>query len=65
LLECLYSPSSLSFQVTNGSPTEMFMSSKWKLLEDGAEGACQTVLGGSAHLSLTGSEEQPLYIAGK
>jgi len=65
LLDCIYAPGGLSFQVTNDSPTEMLMSGKWKLLEDGAEGACPTVLGGSAHLSLTGSEELPFYIAGK
>jgi len=64
VLFCVYEPSNLGFAVTNGSPTEMLMSSKWKLLEDGAEGACPAVLGGSAHISLTASEGQPFYIAG-
>jgi ABC-type phosphate transport system substrate-binding protein len=65
VLFCVYEPSSLGFTVTNRSPTEMLMSSKWKLLEDGAEGACPTTLGGSAHISLTASEGQPFYIAGQ
>jgi len=65
VLFCIYESGGLGFSVTNGSPTEMVMSSKWKLLEDGAEGACPTVLGGSAHLSLTRDEGQPFYIAGK
>jgi ABC-type phosphate transport system substrate-binding protein len=64
VLFCVYEPSSLGFAVTNGSPTEMLMSSKWKLLEDGAEGSCPTLLGGSAHIALTASEGQPFYIAG-
>lgn len=65
VLFCVYEPGTLDFQVSNGSPTGMVMSSKWKLLEDGAEGACPTVLGGSAHISLTASEGQPFYIAGQ
>lgn len=65
LLECLYEPSGLTFQVTNGSPTEMFMSGKWILLEELPKGVCPTVLASSAHVSLTASEGQPLYIAGK
>lgn len=65
LLDCTYAPESLDFQVTNGSPTEMFMSGKWKLLEGSPKGVCPAVLSASAHLGLTGSEEQPLYIAGK
>lgn len=63
---CIYAPGSLNSTIANGSPTEMFMSGKWKLLEDSAEGACPTVLTSSSHLSLTRtSEELPLYIAGK
>jgi ABC-type phosphate transport system substrate-binding protein len=65
VLFCVYERSSLGFSVFNGSPTEMVMSSKWKLLEDGAEGGCPTALGGSAHLSLTADEGQPFYIAGQ
>lgn len=64
VLFCVYEPGSLDFSVTNGSPTEMLMASKWKLLEDGAEGGCPTVLGGSAHIALTAGEGQPFYIAG-
>jgi ABC-type phosphate transport system substrate-binding protein len=64
-LVCVYAPSGLSFQVSNGSPTEMVMSGKWELLEESPEGVCPTVLASSAQLSLRGSEEQPLYIAGK
>ena len=64
-LDCIYVPGGISFQVTNGSPTEMFMAGKWKLLEGSPKGVCPTVLGASVHLSLRGSEEQPLYIAGK
>ncbi len=63
---CLYAPGSLSSAVTNGSPTEMLMTGKWKLLEDSAEGACPTILVSSSHLSLTRtSKELPLYIAGE
>ncbi|HEU4738487.1 MAG TPA: substrate-binding domain-containing protein [Solirubrobacterales bacterium] len=65
LLDCIYEPESLDFQVTNGSPTEMVMSGKWNLLEGSPKGECPAVLSASAHLGLTGSEEQPLYIAGK
>jgi ABC-type phosphate transport system substrate-binding protein len=65
-LVCVYAPSGLSFGVTNGSPTEMVMSGKWKLLEETPKGVCPTVLAGSAHISLTRtSEELPLYLAGK
>jgi ABC-type phosphate transport system substrate-binding protein len=64
-LFCVYSPSGLSFQVTNGSPTEMFMSGKWKLLEGSPAEVCPTVLASSAHISLAASEGQPFYIAGK
>jgi hypothetical protein len=63
---CIYAPSALNSTITNGSPTEMFMSGKWKLLEDSAKGACPTVLASSSHLSMTRtSEELPLYIGGK
>lgn len=64
-LVCIYAPGGLSFQVTNGSPTEMGMSGKWKLLEGSPEGVCPAALGSSAHLSLHGGIEQPIYIAGK
>ncbi len=63
---CLYVPGALNSTITNGSPTEMFMSGKWKLLEDSAKGACPTALVSSSQLSMTRtSEELPLYIAGK
>jgi len=65
LLDCLYVPGGLSFQVTNGSPTEMFMSGKWKLLEGSPKEVCPAVLGGSAQLSLRGSGDLPFYIAGQ
>lgn len=64
-LFCVYAPGGFSFQVINGSPTEMWMSGKWKLIEESPKGVCPTVLAGSAQLSLTGGEETPLYIAGK
>ncbi len=63
---CIYAPGALKNTITNGSPTEMLMSGKWKLLEDSAKGACPTTLASSSHLSMTRtSEELPLYIAGK
>jgi ABC-type phosphate transport system substrate-binding protein len=65
LLDCIYAPEGLDFQVTNDSPTEMLMSGKWKLLEGSPKGVCPAVLGASAPLGLRGSEEQSLYIAGK
>lgn len=64
-LFCDYVPSGLSFQVTNGSPTEMLMSGQWKILEETPKGVCPTVLAGSARIGLVGSEETPFYIAGK
>lgn len=64
-LTCIYAPGAVSFQVTNGSPTEMLMSGEWKLIEESPKGVCPVVLGASAHISLRGSGEQPLYIAGK
>ena len=66
LLECLYEPGSLSSQVTNGSPTEMFLTGKWELVEGSPKGVCPTALAGSAHISLTRtSEGLPIYLAGK
>jgi ABC-type phosphate transport system substrate-binding protein len=65
-LVCVYAPNGLSFQVDNGSPTEMLMSGKWKLLEESPKGVCPTVLAGSADLSIGRTSEQlPLYVAGK
>jgi len=65
-LGCIYVPGTLGFQVTNGSPTEMFMTGKWKLLEESPkEGICPTGLTSDAFLSLRGSEESPFYIAGQ
>ena len=64
-LTCVYAPGALSFQVTNGSPTEMLMSGKWELLEGSPKGTCPTALSGTAHISLRGSKEQPLFLAGK
>lgn len=66
LLECVYSPVSLNSQVTNGGPTEMFLTGKWKLLEGAPKEACPTTLAGSAHIGLTRtSEGLPIYLAGK
>jgi ABC-type phosphate transport system substrate-binding protein len=65
-LGCIYLPGALGFQVTNGSPTEMFMTGKWKLLEESPKkGICPTSLTSTAFLSLRGSGELPFYIAGK
>jgi ABC-type phosphate transport system substrate-binding protein len=61
---CIYAPGALNNTVTNGSPTEMLMLGKWKLLEDSAEGACPTALASSSNLSMT-RKGLPLYIAGK
>jgi hypothetical protein len=41
------------------------MSGEWKLIEGSPKETCPTTLAGSAHISLRGSGEQPLYIAGK
>lgn len=66
LLDCIYAPDGLSFQVTNGSPTEMLMTGKWNLLEGSPEETCPLALASSARLALTGtSEKLPLYLAGK
>lgn len=66
LLECLYKPSSLNSQVTNGGPTEMFLTGNWKLLEGSPKGICPTTLAGSARISLTRTAEGlPIFLAGK
>ena len=64
---CVYSAGgATSSSVTNGSPTEMFMLDKWKLVEEEPEGACPTVLVSSAHLTVTRAiDGEPIYIAGK
>jgi ABC-type phosphate transport system substrate-binding protein len=64
---CVYAPGGVfESQITNGSPTEMFVLSKWKLVEEAPEGACPTVLVSSAHLTVSRmGEGLPLYIAGK
>jgi ABC-type phosphate transport system substrate-binding protein len=64
---CVYSSGGfLGSQITNGSPTEMFMLDKWKLVEGSPEGACPTVLVSSAHLTVNRmGEGLPLYIAGE
>jgi ABC-type phosphate transport system substrate-binding protein len=65
---CVFAPGgTFESTITNGSPTEMFVLSKWKLVEGGPEGACPTLLVSNAHLSVTrmGGEGLPLYLAGK
>lgn len=63
---CVYADAALHSSVTNGSPTEMFMLDKWKLVEESPEGACPAVLVSSAHLTVTTfAEGSPIYVAGK
>jgi ABC-type phosphate transport system substrate-binding protein len=64
---CVYAPGgTFESQIINGSPTEMSVLSKWKLVEEAPEGACPLVLVSSAHLTVTRmGEGLPLYIAGK
>ncbi|HET7484623.1 MAG TPA: substrate-binding domain-containing protein [Solirubrobacterales bacterium] len=62
---CIYEPIALNSTVSNGSPTEMLMSGKWKLLEDSAGGVCPTVMTSLSLLRMTRtSKELPLYISG-
>jgi len=63
---CVYASGEVNGQVTNGSPTEMFMLVKWKLVEEELEGTCPTVLVSSVHLTVTrASDGESIYIAGE
>lgn len=65
---CVYLAGFLEGEVTNGSPTEMLLLGKWKLVEEAPEGACPTVLAQYAHLTVTqggSGEGPPLYVAGE
>lgn len=62
---CVYAPGALEFFVYNGSPSQLFMQGKWKIVEAESE-ACPSVLASNAPMSLTAyAEHLPLYIAGK
>jgi ABC-type phosphate transport system substrate-binding protein len=65
---CTYLPTFLSGQTVNGvlekSPTELIMQGRWQLAE-GPEEECPPQLQQSAQLTLTGSEEGPLFVAGE
>ena len=62
---CVYAPGALEFFVYNGSPSQLFMQGKWKIVEAESE-ACPSVLTSNAPMSLTAyAEHLPLYIAGK
>jgi ABC-type phosphate transport system substrate-binding protein len=63
---CVYTSGNPNYQITNGSPTEMFMLDKWQLLEGSPEGACPEVLVSVVHLTVTTmAEGLSIYIAGK
>jgi len=65
---CIYSAGgAINSKITNGSPTEMSMLDKWKLVSgEGPKEDCPDVLVSSMKLTVTRfGEELPLYIAGK
>jgi len=62
-LSCYYTPTFLSGQVVNGSPTRMIMSGSWELAE-GNE-TCPGGLQQSSNLTVTQPEEGSLYVAGE
>jgi ABC-type phosphate transport system substrate-binding protein len=62
---CIYAPTSLEFTIYNGSPSQLFMQGKWKLVEAESE-ACPSVMTSFAPMTMTAyAEHLPLYIAGK